>query len=403
MTKPVLFLYLTKHSGHYSAAVAVEQVLRRLDPQVETMLLDSFSHANPLLSKMTLKAYLAVLKAAPEIWEYMYDNPEFKERTENIRRLLNKGNSRKLQKVLTEFAPAAVVCTQAFACGVIASWKRATGNRSPALVGILTDFVAHRYWADDQVDLYIAPNEETKQTLLAQGVSDDRVKVCGIPIHERYAKPLDRTELVRKLGLSPDLPKILVMGGSLGLGPMKSVIRKLDRLPQPFEILVVAGQNDRLQADLQERGVSLRHPTRIMGFVDNMHEYMEIAEVLVTKPGGITTAEALAKQAAMIIINPIPGQEAKNTEFLLAHQVAVKAETPGDVMRYVDEFLRDPRQLRQMRAAARDLGRPHAAENAAQYIYDLLTTRHPAGPAKMAVDSNPHLPRRSAPTAGGAC
>src|SRR5882672_7066379 len=99
MTKRILFLYLTKHSGHYSAAVAVESAMRQLDGHLESMLLDSFSHANPVLSKVTLKAYLAALKAAPEIWEWMYDNLEFKERTAKIRELLNRGNSRKMESI----------------------------------------------------------------------------------------------------------------------------------------------------------------------------------------------------------------------------------------------------------------------------------------------------------------
>ena len=243
MGKRVLFLYLTKHSGHYAAAVAVEQALRRLDPQVETMMLDSFSHANPVLSKVTLKAYLAMLKAAPEIWEYMYDNPAFQKRTRKIRDLLNRGNSRKLQNVLTQFRPDAVVCTQAFACGVLASWKRVQRRDTPALVGVLTDFVAHRYWAHEKVDLYVAPNQDTKNTLVAQGVRPERVKVTGIPVAPQFMAFVDRAAAIQALGLTPGLPKILVMGGSLGLGPVKSVIRKLDKLPQPFDIIAITGKN----------------------------------------------------------------------------------------------------------------------------------------------------------------
>src|SRR6058998_1201644 len=134
MTRRILYLYLTKHSGHYAAAVAIDDAVRQRDGHVESMLLDSFSHANPILSKVTLRAYLAMLKTAPEIWEFMYDNPEFKVRTARIRELLNRGNSKKLQKLLTQFRPDAVVCTQAFACGVMASWKRATGNHNLTLV-----------------------------------------------------------------------------------------------------------------------------------------------------------------------------------------------------------------------------------------------------------------------------
>jgi processive 1,2-diacylglycerol beta-glucosyltransferase len=352
--------------------MAIETAMRRLDTHVETMLLDSFSHANPVLSKVTLRAYLAALKTAPEIWEWMYDNPGFKERTARIRELLNRGNSRKLQRVLDEFDPDAIVCTQAFACGVMASWKRATGRKTPVLVGVLTDFVAHRYWADPNVDLYIAPSEDTRQKLVSQGVPPERVAAFGIPTNESFQQPVDKAAVIKSLGLKPDLPKILVMGGSLGLGPMKSVIRKLNKLPQPFDVIVVTGKNQELQEQLARKGPKLRHATRIFGFVENVQELMEIAEIIITKPGGITTAEALVKKLPMIIINPIPGQEAKNTEYLLSQNVAVEAEDANDVMLFVDEFLRNPRKLWSMREAAAALGRPHSAENGAQEILKLL-------------------------------
>ena len=376
MKQRILFLYLTKHSGHYAAAVAVEAAARRLNHNVESMLLDSFSHANPLLSKVTLKAYLAALKTAPEIWEWMYDNPKFKERTAMIRELLNRGNSRKMEKILREFNPDVVVCTQAFACGVLASWKQRTGNHRPALVGVLTDFVAHRYWAHNQVDMYITPNDATRSTLIAQGVAPDRIRVHGIPVANQFLTIADKDAVYRSLDLKPGLPLLLVMGGSLGLGPMKSVIRKLDRLPQPFYIVAVTGKNEELRERLERRGTKLRHPTRIFSFVENVHELMDAAELVVTKPGGITTAECLVKRLPMIIINPIPGQEAKNTSLLLAQNVAVQAEKAKDVVNLVDEFLRNPDRLRAMREAARSLGRPNAAHDAATDILSLLPS-HP--------------------------
>jgi len=277
--------------------------------------------------------------------------------------------------VLADFQPDVAVCTQAFACGVIASWKQATGNDSPALVGVLTDFVAHRYWAHEKVDLYIAPSEETKQTLISQGVSPERIKAHGLPVGEKFTSPVDKAAVLKTLGLKPDLPKVLVMGGSLGLGPMKSVIRKLNKLPQPFDIIVVTGKNDELKERLSRKGWKLRHHTTIFGFVENVHELMSIAEMVVTKPGGITAAEALVKQLPMIIINPIPGQEAKNTEFLLSQNVAVEAGNANDVMLYVDEFFRNPEKLRRMREAARTLGRPQAADRAAEAILRVLAAK----------------------------
>ena len=375
MKQRILFLYLTKHSGHYAAAVAVENAARQLNGKVESMLLDSFSHANPFLSKMTLKAYLAALKTAPEIWEWMYDNPKFQQRTAIIRDLLNRGNSRKMEKILREFNPDVVVCTQAFACGVLAAWKQKTGNRRPALVGVLTDYVAHRYWAHPQVDMYVVPNDATRGTLIAQGVAPERIRVHGIPVSDRFSTKADKDAVYQSLDLKPGLPMILLMGGSLGLGPMKSVIKKLDQLPQPFYIVVVTGKNEELRERLERRGAKLRHQTRIFSFVENVNELMDAAELVVTKPGGITTAECLVKRLPMIIINPIPGQEAKNTDLLLAQNVAVEAEKAIDVANLVDGFLRNPELLRAMRESARSLGRPQAARDAATDILSLCANR----------------------------
>ncbi len=375
MKQRILFLYLTKHSGHYAAAVAVENAARQLNGKVESMLLDSFSHANPFLSKMTLKAYLAALKTAPEIWEWMYDNPKFQQRTAIIRDLLNRGNSRKMEKILREFNPDVVVCTQAFACGVLAAWKQKTGNRRPALVGVLTDYVAHRYWAHPQVDMYVVPNDATRGTLIAQGVAPERIRVHGIPVSDRFSTKADKDAVYQSLDLKPGLPMILLMGGSLGLGPMKSVIKKLDQLPQPFYIVAVTGKNEELRERLERRGAKLRHQTRIFSFVENVNELMDAAELVVTKPGGITTAECLVKRLPMIIINPIPGQEAKNTDLLLAQNVAVEAEKAIDVANLVDGFLRNPELLRAMREAARSLGRPQAARDAATDILSLCVNR----------------------------
>jgi len=375
MKQRILFLYLTKHSGHYAAAVAVENAARQLNGKVESMLLDSFSHANPLLSKMTLKAYLAALKTAPEIWEWMYDNPKFQQRTAIIRDLLNRGNSRKMEKILREFNPDVVVCTQAFACGVLAAWKQKTGNRRPALVGVLTDYVAHRYWAHPQVDMYVVPNDATRGTLIAQGVAPERIRVHGIPVSDRFSTKADKDAVYQSLDLKPGLPMILLMGGSLGLGPMKSVIKKLDQLPQPFYIVAVTGKNEELRERLERRGAKLRHQMRIFSFVENVNELMDAAELVVTKPGGITTAECLVKRLPMIIINPIPGQEAKNTDLLLAQNVAVEAEKAIDVANLVDGFLRNPELLRAMRESARSLGRPQAARDAATDILSLCANR----------------------------
>jgi processive 1,2-diacylglycerol beta-glucosyltransferase len=192
-----------------------------------------------------------------------------------------------------------------------------------------------------------------------------------MPVHHAFNRPVNRDAVIQSLGLSSNLPKVLVMGGSLGLGPIKSVIRKLDRLPQPFDILCITGSNNELKDALARKHDKRRHLIKVMGFVDNINELMEISDMIVTKPGGMTTTEALIKGLPMIIIKPIPGQEAKNTQFLLAHNVAVNAQSTTDVANYVAEFFRNPSHLQSMRAASASLGRPNAALDAAREILRL--------------------------------
>jgi processive 1,2-diacylglycerol beta-glucosyltransferase len=377
MKKRVMLCYLTEGSGHHSAALALEQAMRRADAHVETMSLDPFAYANPILAKVVLKTYMSVIKTTPEIWDYLYDNQDVKQKTSKIRELFHRANSSKLDQLLRSFQPHVAVCTQAFSCGVMADWKNANKSEMP-LVGVLTDFVAHSYWGNPEVDLYLAPSRDTAENLIAQGVMPERIRVTGIPIRPVFARELDRAKTIEKLDLDPDLPKILVMGGSQGLGPVKSIIRKLDKLPHRFEILAVCGLNKKLIESLENKRDTLTHPLYVFGFVENMDELMDISAFAITKPGGLTTAEALAKRLPLIITRPIPGQEMKNTEFLLRHKVAAMSLTASEVAELAEDFLSHPQKLREMRERMEPLRKPHAAEDGAREILRLLTSRRDA-------------------------
>ncbi|MBM3890264.1 MAG: hypothetical protein FJ388_14210, partial [Verrucomicrobia bacterium] len=364
MPKRILLFYLTEGSGHHAAALAVRAALLKEDPALSIAAYDSFSYANPILAKIVLKTYLGVLKTTPGLWEWMYDNPRFKDRTSGIRELLSRRNANRLETLLNEFNPDVIACTQAFSCGVMADYKMRTGAATP-LAGVVTDFVAHRYWAHGQVNLYSVPTVATRNALIATGVSPEKVQVTGIPVDPVYNEQPDRATLCDTLGLRRDTTKLLIMGGSQGMGPMHTILKRLDKIRRPLEFIIVCGINERMRARLEELRPRLRHPTHVYGFAQNIPELMSIADLLVTKPGGMTTSEALVKRLPMIIINPIPGQEKRNTEFLLDAQVAVQAETAYELPPLVEQLVSRPDKLAVMRARCEPLRRPNAAQDIA--------------------------------------
>ena len=217
-------------------------------------------------------------------------------------------------------------------------------------VSIITDFEAHALWMEAGVDLYCVAAEETKARLVARGAPGENVAVTGIPISAKFSAEVQKPMVRREMGLRDDLPILLVLSGGFGLGPVAEILAEIDKLQTIVQVLVVCGRNEELRRQLALR--QARQPTRVLGFVTNMHELMAIADVVISKPGGLTTSEALAVGK--------PGQEAANSDFLLEHGAAAKANRVEDLPYRLEKLLGSPK-LSEMAAAARSLARPDAA------------------------------------------
>ncbi len=367
MPARVLLFYITAHSGHARASHAVEQAIRRLDGGAAVRTVDAFQSFNPLLSQVVDRIYMLVIRRAPEVWEYLYDNPDVVQHGQGIRRWLHRHDAPKLRRVLEEFRPTVIACTQAFPCGVVAAYKRATGLRTP-LYAVLTDFIPHQFWLQEGVDAYFVGSEAAQQRLAEGGVPADRIRCTGIPIDPVFADPQDGAARRLALGLDPQQPTVLLMGGGQGLGPIEQVARALDALPQPLQVVILTGLNTALRNRLTAVLPQFRRRVVVLGHVPFVHELMSFATLIVTKPGGLTAAEALAKQLPIIIVDPIPGQEVKNTEFLLGRQAAVRAQRWETVPRLVADLLDHPDRLARLRQAAGALGRPRSALDIAQIL-----------------------------------
>jgi len=248
----------------------------------------------------------------------------------------------------------------------------------PALpvVGIVTDFVVHPFWIYPNVDAYAVATTEMRQALLSRGVELERILVSGIPVDARFERPrLPVPELRAALGLPADRANVLMMAGGLGIGPLELMMRALGRVDLPLAGTIIVGRNGGLERRVLAAAERTQYPLRVFGFVDNVYDYMHASDVLLSKPGGLTSSEALSAQLPMVLIKPLPGQEERNTRYLVSKRAAIRARGESNVAQAVVEVLTsEPRQA-QLRESMRVLRRPQAAQAVAERILGLLEQR----------------------------
>lgn len=363
----ILLMYITKVSGHRQATVAIQKSLRQLDQGIETPSINGFGYTYPLLEKIVNSAYMGVIRRTPKVWDYLYDNPKIFKRSQPIKNFLHKTSHRKIAKLFDSHKPDTVVCTQALPCGMIADYKT-KHNLDVKLIGVLTDFEPHSYWVNEGVDYYIVPTPEAKDRLITKGVTPDKIKVYGIPIRAAFSSQLNKEPLAQKLGIDLSVPTILIMGGGQGLGPLKDVVKSLNDLPMPLQMIVISGTNKELMQWL--KGLPTRADKKLITYeyANNVDELMEVSTMIVTKPGGMTTSECLAKGLPMVLINPIPGQEMRNAHFLLSKGIAIQVDDSSALGEEIEVLLKSPEKLAAMRRAAYENSHPHAALDIAKLI-----------------------------------
>lgn len=364
-------MYISEVSGHHQATLAIEKSLKFQYPSVDILNINGFSYTYPIIEKIVNKAYMGVIKSTPNIWNYLYDNPKVAKRIQKIKNMIHKANHQKLEKLFKEFEPDCVVCTQAFPCGMVADYK-VTQKKGFKIIGVLTDYAPHSYWIHEGVDYYIVPCEETGDLLIQKGARRNQVRPYGIPVDPKFTSPLNKNYIFRKLRLDSQIPVVLIMGGGQGLGPIKEVIKSLLKAETELQMIVVSGTNKKLWRWIKK--AQKKAPKKMIAyeFANNIEELMAISVLTVTKPGGMTTAEALVKGLPMVIIKPIPGQEMHNTEYLLKKGLAIRINKNKNIGRDMEELLNSQERLCEMRAKAIDCGKPNSAGD----IADLIMSSH---------------------------
>ena len=370
----VLIMSASVGAGHLRAAQALELAFRQTAPDATIKNVDVLSLTNAAFRRLYGTAYLDLVNKAPHILGYLYDMMDRprspKHRSDRLRIAVQKLNLKKFIDLLKSEPWDVIVNTHFLPAEMVASLRRKGKLRTPHCT-VTTDFETHRLWVNQPCEHFFTATQEGALYLEHWGVPAGTTTATGIPIHPVFSEPKDRAACLKRQGLKGDRPIIVQMAGGFGVGPVEKLYQAILQIETPVEIVVVAGRNEGLRQRLTEIDVPTRHRAKVLGFTDQMDELMLLADLVVSKPGGLTTSEVLARGAAMAIVNPVPGQESRNSDFLLENGAAIKINNLATLTYKLSDLLADRPRLARLKENARRLGRPRAAFDIAERVLAL--------------------------------
>ncbi len=386
MPETVLILSASVGSGHVRAAAAVEQAARRLLPHHDVQHLDILAYTNAMYRRLAAKTYVNLVQDYPNFMAYMYDRMDRPFAQAKMRAVLNSMNFGGLVRTIEAMKPKVVITSHFISAEILGSMKER--GRLEAPLGVcVTDLDVHAIWLAHGVDHYFLAMPESREYLMRLGVDGERIHLSGIPIDAAFSKRGDEATCRRELGLDPARPIVLVASGGVGLGPTETIVDQLLSMSCEVQATVICGHNEglrmRMEKKLQGLSDRLKGRLHVCGFTKRMHDYMSAATLLVGKPGGLSLSEAMAMELPMAIVHPLPGQEERNTDHLLEQGAAVRCNNLPTLGWKVEQLLRDQTRLEAMRAAARRLGKPRAAETVVRTMLPRETSAETAPQRSM--------------------
>ena len=364
MLDKVLILSASAGAGHVRAAQAVERALAEVGAAKEVRHVDALEYTTNFFRKLYSKTYFDMVQSAPQILGWLYDHLDKPWENERRRLAFDKLNTRRFVKLLEEYQPQITVCTH-FLPAEIISWLKAKERLTTRQAIVVTDFDVHALWLCHHYERYFVALEETRVHLEKLGIPPEKITVSGIPIDPVFSQAKDKGAMRRKHGLRDDLTTLLISAGGFGIGPMEHLVRSLLEVKHPVQVCAMCGRSEdlkgRVEALLAQVPQDHNVKVHIRGFTTEMDEYMAASDIVLGKPGGLTTSEALAKGLVFVIVNPIPGQEERNSDHLLEEGVGIRCNNLPALAYKIDRLLDEPRRFAEMQERARRLARPRAA------------------------------------------
>lgn len=344
----ILILSATFGDGHKQVAKAISEAVEYTLPNASPIILDIMEWIHPYLYPVSLFVYKRGIKRFPQVYSYFYKKTRVKNSFSTKLNSLFTFGLQTMLEVIQRINPRVVVSTYPFAAGIISKLKEQGLINIPA-VTIITDYTDHSYWVHPYTDLYIVGSNQVRDRLISLGIEDDKIKNTGIPVRQRFIESQPRELLLEKYGMNSNKFTVLLMGGGDGfIGKGRSTFRALESVSQTLQLIIVCGRNKRLKKQLELELKDYKHDVLLLGFCENIQELMAISDLMITKPGGVTTSEALAMGLPLLIYHPLPGQEEDNAEFLWKSGLAFLAKTENDLILKIESILNDSRDLKSM-------------------------------------------------------
>jgi processive 1,2-diacylglycerol beta-glucosyltransferase len=374
MLKKVLLLSASAGAGHVRAAEAIEKAFHEAGVVREVRHVDTLEFTNKVFRHLYSKAYIELVNKMPEVPGWFYDKFDKPWKNERRRLALDKLNTRPFVKLLRDYQPDLIICTH-FLPAEIVSWLKAKKRIASRQAIIVTDFDVHAMWLCHHYEQYFVAIDESRAYLEALGIPRDKITVSGIPIDPVFALHKDKHAMRLKHGLASDRTTILVSAGGFGVGAMESLINSLFPMQHSAQIIAICGRNEDLKKRLTKLETRIKPDAKVLvkpiGYTLEMDELMAASDLVLGKPGGLTTSEALAKGLVFVIVNPIPGQEERNSDHLLEAVAAIRCNNLPTLAYKLDRLLAVPVRFASMKANAYGMAQPNAARDIVQKLLPL--------------------------------
>lgn len=373
----ILIFYASYGGGHLKAAESINECILNnyKDKNIEVELIDCMKYVNKAIEKMTTAAYREMAKKMPWAWGKIYNDSQ-KGPLAHISSRSNKIMAIKLLRLLREKQPDLIISTHPFGSQMCSYLKRKR-KINAKIATILTDFAPHSQWlvGSDYTDYFFVAHDKMKSYLLSQNIEENKIFVTGIPLSNKFLCKYDRNDVLKNFELKDNKFNILFFGGGeFGLGKTRTVeiFEEFSKFAKSrdFQVIGIAGKNEKMKLSFENivRENNCEENVKVLEFTNKVPELMSISDLVVTKPGGMTTTESLASELPMIIINPIPGQEVENAEFLESKNIAIWIRKDDDVNEVLKNLFESPTKLKEMKQNTKLL----ANINSTRDICDIL-------------------------------
>ncbi len=371
MKKRIAILTLGVGAGHVRASLVIESALRDGGDDLEILVVDALDLARAWFQWVYVRSYWMMLRYAPAAWKNLFER-----RNRNGHRATAPGwvfrlGCAKVLERFRAFRPELVIANEIGAVEIAALAKREKWFDAP-LLAVQTDFHAEPPWVQQEVDYYCVGSDEAREQLVNWGASPHRILVSGIPIDAGFALRNERPEVLRSLGLATGKPVVLVMGGGMGPAPLDAIVQSLERCELSLQVIAIAGHNRTMRRRLQRLKSRIDLDLQTFGWTARVPEFMNAADLLITKPGGLTMAEALVAGVPLLLTEPIPGPEERHVKYLVDRGAAAFAHSLTDIPKLASNLLTSPGRRARMVQRQRELARPGAAHAIAQVARALM-------------------------------